>query len=62
SDNTAMEALRKKYTDKQYLPYAKSLGLNYPQDVLQIVNGKISAKDCGIYIKAIYNYIENGRC
>ncbi|MFZ2539763.1 MAG: serine hydrolase [Oscillospiraceae bacterium] len=61
SDNTSMEALRKHYNHIGYQSYAKSLGLNYPEDVSYIVNGKITAKDAGVYIKAIYNYIETGK-
>lgn len=61
SDNTAMEKLRKKYDHTGYLPYATGLGLKYPQDVLRLVNGKITAVDAGIYAKAIYNYIQNGK-
>ncbi len=61
SDNTAMEALRKRYNHIGYQSYANSLGLNYPEDVSYIVNGKITAKDAGIYNKAIYNYIQTGK-
>lgn len=61
SDNTAMEALRKHYNHIGYQEYAKSLGLNYLEDISYIVNGRICAKDVGIYNKALYNYIENGK-
>ncbi|MEG0691541.1 MAG: serine hydrolase [Oscillospiraceae bacterium] len=61
SDNTAMEALRKRYNHVGYLEYAKSLGIHYPKDVAYMVNGKITAKDAGVFLKAIYNYIEMGK-
>lgn len=58
SDNTAMKIMLNKYTYKGYTEYAKSLGLNYIDDVKYVVNGDITAKDAGIYIKAIYDFIE----
>lgn len=61
SDNTAMETLRKKYSHVDYLTYAKSLGLHYPEDVAYMVNGKITARDAGVYLNAINDYIKNGK-
>lgn len=61
SDNTAMEKLRKKFPDKDYAVYAKSLGLKYPNDIKNAVNASITATDAGVYAKAIYNYIQNGK-
>lgn len=61
SDNTAMELLRKKYPHTGYQTYATSLGLKYPEDVKLIVNGSITAGDAGVYLRAINEYINNGK-
>lgn len=61
SDNTAMELLRKKYNQVGYTKYAMSLGLNYEKDISYIVDGKITAKDAGVYINAIYNFFETNK-
>ena len=60
SDNTAMETLRKQYNHVGYLEYVTALGIHYPEDVSYMVDGDITAKDAGILLKAIYNYIETG--
>lgn len=61
SDNTAMKILLEKYPYKGYTEYAKKLGINYIEDVKYVVNGDICAKDAGVYIKAIYNFIETNK-
>lgn len=61
SDNTAVELLRKKYPHTGYQAYAASLGLKYPEDVKLMVNGDITAVDAGVYLKAIYSYIQDGK-
>lgn len=60
SDNTAVEALRKEdFTHIGYTEYAKELGLTHIEDVKYIVNGDITAADAGVYINAIYDFIQN---
>lgn len=59
SDNTAMELLRKKYNYDGYTTYAMGLGLNFKEDIAHIVDGKLTAKDAGIYAKAIYNFFSD---
>lgn len=61
SDNTAMDALKRRFGVAGFTEYATKLGLNYPEDIKEITNGSITAIDANIYIKAIYNYIQNGK-
>lgn len=61
SDNTAMKILLEKYPYKGYTEYAKKLGINYIEDIKYVVNGDVCAKDAGVYIKAIYNFIETSK-
>lgn len=61
SDNTAMELLRKKYPHDGYLPFAKGLSIKYPDDVRHMVDGSITAYDAGMYARALYDYMENGK-
>ncbi len=58
SDNTAMKILLDEYSYKGYTEYAKKLGINYIEDVKYVVNGDICARDAGVYINAIYHFIE----
>lgn len=61
SDNTAMERLRLRFPAAGFAEFAKSLGVNYPEDIKSATNGNITARDANVYNKAIYNYIENGK-
>lgn len=58
SDNTAMKILLNDYPYTGYTEYAKKLGINNIEDVKYVVNGDICARDAGVYIRAIYNFIE----
>lgn len=58
SDNTAMEMLRKMYNYEGYTEYALSLGINYKEDIEHITNGKLTAKDGGVYAKALNTFFK----
>lgn len=58
SDNTAMKILLNTYNYVEYQKYAVSLGINYPDDVKFVVNGDIGAIDAGVYLGAIFDFIE----
>lgn len=58
SDNTAMKLLLNAYPYTGYKEYAVSLGIHYPDDVKYVVNGDTCARDAGVYIKALYEFIE----
>lgn len=61
SDNTAMKVLLRKYPAAGYHVYAKSLGMEHTDDVQYVTNGQINSHEAGLYLRAIYDYIENGK-
>lgn len=58
SDNTAMKILLNTYNYIDYQKYAISLGIKYPDDVKYVVNGDIGAIDAGVYLGALFDFIE----
>ena len=61
SDTAAQRAIMKKYPAPGYAAYAAGLGLHWPEDVRGITSGKITALDAGVYLKALYGYMEYGQ-
>ena len=57
SDNVAMNMIKEAYPVDGYKKYAKALGLTHFEDIKNATNGLITAKDAGIYIQAIYQFI-----
>lgn len=57
SDNVAMNMIKEAYPVDGYKKYAKTLGLTHFEDIKNATNGLLTAKDAGIYIHAIYQFI-----
>ena len=57
SDNVAMNMIKEAYPVDGYKKYAKTLGLTHFEDIKNATNGLLTAKDAGIYIQAIYQFI-----
>lgn len=58
SDNVAMNIIRENFPVSGYKEYAKEIGLRYIEDIKYATNGDIRVSEAGIYIEAIYNFIE----
>lgn len=57
SDNASLNIFKEVFGTAGYIEYATALGLNYPEDIKNITGGDITAIDCGVYIEAIYEFI-----
>ena len=58
SDNIAMSIIRENFPVSGYKEYAKKLGLKHPEDIKYATNGDILVSEAGVYIEAIYNFIQ----
>ena len=58
SDNVALNMIKEQYPPSGYRVFAKGLGLHYPNDIKNATNGSITAIDAGIYMNAIYHFIQ----
>lgn len=56
SDNTAFSMLRSKFGTAEYKRYTKQFDLVYPEDVKQVSNGNLTARDAGQYLAALYRF------
>lgn len=61
SDTAAQRILMKQYPVAGYTEFATGLGLRCPEDIRGITSGNITAVDAGVYLGAMYNYMENGQ-
>ena len=58
SDNVAMNIIKENFPVSGYKEYAKEIGLRYIEDIKYATNGDIHVSEAGIYIEAIYNFIQ----
>lgn len=62
SDTAAMRILLGRYTAQDFAQYAaENLLLQYPEDIRNWMNARICALDAGVYMQAIYEYMEKGQ-
>lgn len=60
SDTLAQRTLLKAYPADGYAQWASELGLAYPEDVRGVTSGNVTATDAGVYLNALYQYMETG--
>lgn len=60
SDTLAQRVLLDRYPAEGYTQWAAGLGLAYPEDVRGVTSGLITARDAGVYLIALEDYMENG--
>lgn len=60
SDNTAMRALLREFPAEEYRDFAIALGVYYPEDILFVTNGRLTAQDAGVYLNALNDYFAAG--
>lgn len=58
SDNIALRIMRDAFPAKDFQAYAASLGLRRPADIRTITGGFISTEDAGVYLRALYRFME----
>ncbi len=58
SDNSAFAMLRKKFPEKDYVEYIKSLGVTHADDAKAFNHPQICCETALIYSKAVYDFIE----
>ncbi|MFV0413965.1 MAG: serine hydrolase, partial [Oscillospiraceae bacterium] len=60
SDTGALRILLKHFPADGYLEYSKTFGMHHPDEIGNLINGRICALDAGIYLKNMFQYLENG--
>lgn len=58
SDNVALRILRRAFPADGFQAYAAALGLHRPEDVRHINDSYIHAADAGVYLRALYRFME----
>lgn len=60
SDTAAMRILLQRYPANGFIEYARQLPLHYPDDIRELMNARICALDAGVYLQAMYQYMQEG--
>lgn len=60
SDTGALRIMMGRYPAAGYAEWAAGLGLHFPEDVRGVTSGRITALDAGVYLTALYGYMESG--
>ncbi|MFI3174963.1 MAG: serine hydrolase [Bacillota bacterium] len=58
SDNVGIRILREAFGTADFTAYATDFGLLYPEHISNLTSAKITAPDAGIYMEAIYDFIQ----
>ena len=60
SDNIAMDKIRAIFPVSGFKDFAAGINLPHPADIRSAVNGAICARCAAVYLKAVYDFIEEG--